>query len=317
MSKVLSLQEIKYRYDILDIATRYCELKKVNGNTYRAVNNPIREEKTSSLHFYIDTQKYHDFGSNESGDVFDLIAKVENISLSEAIKRLKDQTPTAIPIREKLQPVQRVEISSEQLQKEFNSFERLNISNPEHHKELLNVIPEYLIREAQKEDVGLFLSCTRYDSKNQTLVMGWYANSLLDFELITYKRRRLNGGKWINRKGTHPNQTAFNRIYEDDTTVYIVEGARDAITSILSGLNFIAIPTTSYKDKEGLISLLQAKDDVICICEDKQGYTAMNKLNIPNAKMLTFVTDASQKIDLSDYANSHKDLKGFLNGIGA
>lgn len=316
-----TIEAIKARLDIIDIASNYCELKKVNSNTYKAVVNPLRDEKTSSLCFYANTQKFFDFGSNESGDVFDFISKMENISLSDAIKRFKDDAHVATqrPIKEKPQPVQVIEISSEQLQREFDSFEMLDIRNSKHYEELLNVVPEYLLKEAKKEDARLFMSCIRYDNQNQTLVAGWYKNSLFDFEMITYKRRRLNGGKWINRKDTHPNSTVFNRIFDDAKTVYIVEGARDALTSILLGLNFIAIPTTSFKNIEAIQLLIKPEDKVIFICEDMQGYKAMSNLAsaIPNSRLVTFVKSKDEKIDLSDYVNSCKTIEGVINAISA
>lgn len=316
-----TIEAIKAKLDILTVAEQYCELKRVNSNTYKAVVNPIREEKTSSLHFYINTQKYHDFGSSESGDVFDLISKMENISLSELLNRYKDDTLalTPQPIKEQPQPVPKIEISSEQLQKEFDSFEMLDIRNPKHYEELLNVVPEYLLKEANEADTRLFMSCTRYDNQNQTLVAGWYKNSLFDFEMITYKRRRLHGGKWINRKNTHPNSTVFNRIFDDTKPVYIVEGARDALTSILLGLNFIAIPTTSFKNVEAIQSLIKPDDEVIFICEDMQGYKAMSNLSnaIANSRLVTFVKSKDEKIDLSDYVNSCKTIEGVQNAISA
>jgi 5S rRNA maturation endonuclease (ribonuclease M5) len=320
----LSLKDLKSNLDILDIASKYCELKKVSSTSYKAKENPLRDEKTSSLFFYTDTQKFYDFGTDERGDVFDFVAKCENISLSDAIQRFKceDFTPLIVPIREKQpqQVAQVVEISSEQLQREFDAFERLNITNTKHYTELLNVVPKYLVKEAQKEDVALFMSCTRYDNENDTLVMGWYKNSLIDFEMITFKRRRLNGGKWINRKSTHPNSTAFNRIYKDDDVIFIVEGARDALTSILLGLNFIAIPTTSYKNIEEINSLIKDTDVVVLICEDMQGYKSMKYLseNIKVKNSLkTFITNRDEKIDLSDFVMSCNSLKGVLNAISA
>lgn len=316
-----TIEAIKTRLDIIEVAEKYCELKRVNSNTYKAVVNPLRDEKTSSLYFYVDTQKYYDFGSSERGDVFDLIARVENISLPEILNRFKDESyiPSIKPIIEKPQHTQEIEISSERLQSEFNQFERLKKDNSKHLEELFNVIPEYVLREARKEDLKLFSKLVRYDNQNQTLVAGWYKNSLLNFEIVTYKRRRLHGGKWINRKGTHPNDTAFNRIYDDRKPVYIVEGARDALTSILLGLNFIAIPTTSFKNIEAIQSLIKPEDKVIFICEDMQGYKAMSNLAsaIPNSRLVTFVKSKDEKIDLSDYVNSCKTIEWVHNAIGA
>lgn len=316
-----NLQTIKSNTDILEVAARYCDLKKVNDNTYKAVVNPIREEKTSSLHFYIDSQKYHDFGSNESGDVLDLISKVENISLSDAINRLGDQTLTARPIKERPQPVQAVGVSSEQLLKEFSSFEELNTSNTEHLEELLSAFPEYLLSTENKSNVEIFLTYARYDNKNKTLVMAWFNSRPTSFNIATYKRRRLNGAKWVNRKGTHPNNTVFSRIHKGGKKIYIVEGARDALTSILLGLNFIAIPTTSFNNTEAIQALISQDDEVIFICEDMQGYKAMKslseRLHAKKASLKTFITSKDQKIDLSDFVMSCNSIKGAKDAISA
>jgi len=313
--------EIKERLHIEDIASRYCELQRVNNNTFKAKHNPLREEKTSSLFFYQDTQRWYDFGTSEGGDVIDLIAKIENISLSDAIKKLNNQifTPSFLPVKERPQPVQEAVISSEQLQSEFDRFERLDITNSKHKEELLSVVPYWLYDQAHKADLELFKAITRYDRKNQTLVVGWYKNSLLDFEIVTFKRRRLNGGKWINRKGTRPNQTAFSRIYEDLKSVYIVEGAHDALTAILLGLNFIAIPTTSYKNYKELNEQITPDDEVIFICEDIAGYKAMKELSLHiNARKLSlksFVTKRDEKMDLSDFAKEKNSIKEVLNAL--
>lgn len=320
MKNTISLRDLKNNIDILEVASQYCKLKKVNHNCYMAVVNVLRDEKTSSLYFYVDTGKWYDFGSSEGGDGFDFISKCENISLSDAIQKLKNgYIPSKIPIRKKPQHTQVLEISSEQLQEEFNKFENIDVNNSKHYTELLNVVPEYLFKESNETDLSLFLSCTRYDNRNNTLVAGWYKNSHTDFEMITYKRRRLNGGKWINRKSTHPNQTVFNRIFDDTKPVYIIEGARDAITAILLGLNFVAIPTTSFKNHSLLSELIKPSDEVIFICEDMQGYKSMSYLSgfIPQSRLLTFIQNRDEKIDLSDYVMNQTSLKGVTDAISA
>lgn len=324
MSKLVSIQELKNKLDVLKVASQYCELKKINATTYKATLNPLRDEKTSSLHFYTDTQKFYDFGSCEGGDALDFISKVENISLSDVISRFSKESymPTPRPIKkEPLQATQAVEVSSEQLQREFNTFERINPSDIHHKEELLAINPYWLYDIAQKEDIDLFLSVTRYDRKNNTLVSGWYKNSLLDFEIITYKRRRLNSGKWINRKATHPNQTAFSRVYDESKPVYIIEGARDALTAVLLGLNFIAIPTTSYKNFDDLNAYIKPYDEVILLCEDMQGYKAMKLLSqniiAQKVSLKTFITTPTDKVDLSDFVAQCNNISEVQDAISA
>jgi hypothetical protein len=315
------IKELKSNLDILEVAQKYCELKKVSNNDFMAVINPLRDEKTSSLHFYMNTQRFYDYGSSEGGDVLDFIAKVENISLSDVIKKISDTsfTPSIVPIREKPQQVAVIEISSQQLGREFNQFQTLNINNPQHHTELLNVIPYWLYETANKEDLGLFKALTRYDSQNNTLVAQWCKNSVLDFEIVTYKRRRLNGGKWINRKDTHPNQTSFSRIYSETKPIYIIEGMRDALTAVLLGLNFIAIPTTSFKNFEDINSVINKDDEVVLLCEDMQGYKAMKliepRLHTKNVRLICLISSKNTKIDLSDFVMQNKSIEGVLNVI--
>jgi hypothetical protein len=315
------IKELKSNLDILEVAQKYCELKKVSNNDFMAVINPLRDEKTSSLHFYVNTQRFYDYGSSEGGDVLDFIAKVENISLSDVIKKVSDTsfTPSIVPIREKPQQVTVVEISSQQLQREFNQFQTLNINNSKHKEELVEIIPYWLYETANKEDLGLFKALTRYDSKNNTLVAQWCKNSVLDFEIVTYKRRRLNGGKWINRAGTHPNQTSFSRIYSETKPIYIIEGIRDALTAVLLGLNFIAIPTTSFKNFEDINSVINKDGEVILLCEDMQGYKAMKliepHLHTKNVRLICLTSSKNTKIDLSDFVMQCNSIEEVLNVI--
>jgi CHC2 zinc finger len=83
----MKIEDIKARLDIVTLAERYTQLDKLGGNTYRAKTNPIREDNTPSFTIYADTQKWYDFGSSESGDVLDLLERVEGLTRSEAMDR--------------------------------------------------------------------------------------------------------------------------------------------------------------------------------------------------------------------------------------
>lgn len=75
---------IKDNLSILDVASRYCEIVKI-GNRYKAKENPLREEKKSSLFFYPESNLFYDFGTRISGDVIQFIQYMENVSFLEAI----------------------------------------------------------------------------------------------------------------------------------------------------------------------------------------------------------------------------------------
>ena len=90
MSENITLAEIKAKIDIIQLAENYgFELKK-HGNRYRAKRNLLRDEKTSSLDFFEDTQKFYDRGTATGGDVFDLVQAIENLSQNEAINKVKE-----------------------------------------------------------------------------------------------------------------------------------------------------------------------------------------------------------------------------------
>lgn len=307
-----TIEELKQHSDILSIASMYCELQKQNGS-YKARVNPLRDENTSSLFFYPDTQKFHDFGSGESGDVLDFIQAMERCTLSEAKEKLSSFTGI-MPLHVKSEPVNK-SITPKALQEEFNTFEVLTMTNPKHKEELLNICPLWLYKEADKTDLYLFQSITRYDAKNNTLVSGWYDNNDLSFDMVTYKRRRYLGGKWVNRADTHPNQTAFQRIFKEKEKVYIIEGMRDALTAILLGLNFVALPTTAYRNFDAFKGILRGKDEVVYIVEDQQGFKCMSELDKVARGEMICLSDADEKMDLSDFTMTKNSIKEVINEL--
>jgi hypothetical protein len=211
-----------------------------------------------------------------------------------------------------------IEISSQQLEREFNSFESIDMRNSNHRSELFNVFPEYLFQTGNYADIEHFNALTRYDNKNNTLVAQWCN---VDHKIVTYKRRRLNGAKWVNRKDTHPNGSAFYRIVDADAPVYVVEGMRDALTAILLGLNFVAIPTTSFRNFRDINEIVRFADKIVFICEDKQGYKTMKEISkavgyhTKNKKLICFTTSKDKKIDLSDFVMSCNSIEEVRNVI--
>ena len=207
-------------------------------------------------------------------------------------------------------------VSLQDVEEEFKAFEPVTFKR--HHKELLELMPEWIYLNAHKTDVELFTSMLRYDTRNRTLVTGVYNNSDLEFKLISYKRRRFLGGKWITRKGTHPNNTPLIRVFTDDRPIYIIEGHHDTLTAILMGLDFIMIPTSGYKDAEPLRGVVTGSD-IVFLVEDDKAYKSMLLL----AKELSTVAKSIRlkqfskegKLDLSDYCFNCKDKEEVLHGL--
>lgn len=213
------------------------------------------------------------------------------------------------------------EPSLSQVEKEFNGFESINFDNPKQRKELLEISPEWLFENANPIDYGLFNFISRYDKNNNTFVVGVFNNSGDDlrFEIISYKKRRVGKIKWMTRKGTHPNNMPFVRIYRDDTPIYIVEGHHDMLTAILLGLDFIMLPTAGFYDISNIIDAF-IDSNLVFIVEDERAYRCMRgiALRIKDiAKRITLLelSCEQKKVDLSDYVKNFKTIEEVINGL--
>ena len=159
--------------------------------------------------------------------------------------------------------------------------------------------------------------------------------------MISYKRRRLNGGKWITAKGTHPNNQCLlsNKARTDKDGnlldhIYIVEGHHDFLTAVLLGIDVLMIPTVSYKSfTEYEISVFTGRD-VIFIPDwkedDTSGVDTMVALakqvedTARNAKIFSLplflekvnIPFENDKLDLSEVVELWSDgLSPFLNTL--
>lgn len=309
---------VKAKISIIEVASMYCDLIKV-GTNYQAKKNPLREEKTSSLFFYPDSQKFYDFGTSEYGDIFDFVSKIEGITTIEAREKLSSligntEPPKALPINN--EPIKESCMSPEILLAEFDKFDVIQWDNEAHKKELLELAPEWLYKEANKKDLELFQSVVRYDKQHNTLVSKWLDNQPFSYNLITYKHRRKGQNKWVNRAGTHPNKTTFGRTFKESDTCYVVEGMHDALTAILLGINFVALPTTSYSNYEAFKIQFDGAKKVIYIAEDIQGYKCMCKLNaVVKGQILSLTQSKETKVDLSDFVMSKHSITEVLHGL--
>jgi len=122
MSNNTSLDEIKSKIDIISLAESYgFEFEKPRGIRYRARANLLRDEKTSSIDFFADSQKYYDRGAGTGGDCIDLIQHMENISQAEAINKAKSMAGADVYEVTKRTPVQ-TQVKKEVKEFDFNKL---------------------------------------------------------------------------------------------------------------------------------------------------------------------------------------------------
>lgn len=86
------LQKIKEQVSIYDVAESLLRLEKQDGK-YKYPG-----ERTASIKLYPENNRFHDFGRNVNGDIFDLMIHVRGCTLKEATAELK----TAFNIKDSL-----------------------------------------------------------------------------------------------------------------------------------------------------------------------------------------------------------------------
>ncbi|PMQ02406.1 MAG: DNA primase [Dictyoglomus sp. NZ13-RE01] len=92
------VDEVKERVNIVDVISKYVNLKRVGKNF--AGLCPFHNEKTPS--FYVSPEKglYHCFGCGASGDVFTFLMNYKNISFMSALEELANEVGLELPKKE-------------------------------------------------------------------------------------------------------------------------------------------------------------------------------------------------------------------------
>ncbi|HOJ92278.1 MAG TPA: DNA primase [Dictyoglomaceae bacterium] len=92
------VDDVKQRINIVDIISRYVNLRK-SGKNYVGLC-PFHQEKTPSFYVNPDKGLYHCFGCGASGDVFSFLLNYRNITFMEALEELAHEVGLELPKRE-------------------------------------------------------------------------------------------------------------------------------------------------------------------------------------------------------------------------
>ena len=92
------IEELKSKNNIVDVASRYCNLQRKGSSNYWACCPlPGHTEKTPSFTVNEPGQFYHCFGCGKGGDVIKFIQEVESVEFYEAVKILAERVKMVIP----------------------------------------------------------------------------------------------------------------------------------------------------------------------------------------------------------------------------
>ena len=323
----LTIEEIKKALDIVDLASKYgAHPKSRTGKVISCKYNILRPtDKTSNLKLYPDTNTWADFGNN-GGSIIDFIMIAENISLQEAINRIKSMAgitddvyvPTSkiinhLPSQAYMLP--------DIIKKIWSQQKTINFENDAHKKEMLNIAPEWLYNEADKDDLKEFFNIVKFGSLIDTsFILLKDVNGIE--RCIRYRRypkydeetKDYNIIKWCAVTGTQ-SSFPYTRLKKDNKEVtIIVEGTHDYLTAILCGYNVIALPSSGYKLNEDLL-----KDRLCIFIDDDDGKNFMKPLyEDAICSKIWFNHDEFKKNngidkakDFSDYLEHFNSLESF------
>lgn len=93
-----TVQQIKDRLSIVDVVSSYIKLEKT-GKNFRA-KSPFSNEKTPSFYVSPDRGMYYCFSTNQGGDIFTFVEKLEGVGFKGALKILAERAGVELkPVR--------------------------------------------------------------------------------------------------------------------------------------------------------------------------------------------------------------------------
>ena len=87
---------LKQQADIVRVIGEYVKLRKAGAQNYQGLC-PFHQEKTPSFSVHATNQFFYCFGCSASGDVFDFVKRIENITFPEAVRLIADKLGIAVP----------------------------------------------------------------------------------------------------------------------------------------------------------------------------------------------------------------------------
>ncbi|MFQ8601308.1 MAG: DNA primase, partial [Oscillospiraceae bacterium] len=146
-----TVDEIKSRVSLLDIARERMQLTKRGGNYVGCC--PFHNEKTPSFTVYTGNDSFYCYGCGEGGDAITFIRKLDNLSYPEAVQQLAERAGISISSED---------ISASQAEKELqNRIRECNREAARYYFQTLTKAPEgstarkYLMGERQMAESSI------------------------------------------------------------------------------------------------------------------------------------------------------------------
>ena len=193
---------LKQNFTIRELAEKFGAKPDRTG---KCKHNPIRQERTSSLKIYDETNTFHDFGSNLTGDVITFYSEYYSMDISDTIESmLREFGKTGDDFKEDKQvesPKQETWTPSI-VQKAFSNYK--DISLKEHKDILLSIVPEYILEEANTDDKIEFYDIVKFGMNTAVVLLPNYKGVSYTFR---YRHKQVGDEikKWVAQFNTTSN----------------------------------------------------------------------------------------------------------------
>lgn len=272
---------------------------QIKGNSIILKTNPFRDEKTCSIRGYMNSNLLYDFGTGDTFNSFDVLTI--NSDIKHAIKTgLGLQNSNDIPAIKNLSSFKRL-YDHISFNKEFNSFEKINLHNSAHLKEMMQILP---LHKWINPDLNNFLNqYCRFDPRNKTLVVGIFNENTL----VGYKWRRLNIDgvfkKWIARRNSIASTPMLN-IIPNSTSIFVCEGIHDFLSSTLSMKSVLSIPSANYNQTlpDYILKKLAGRHIYLVPDNDRVGSQLMERMQQQLSQVSSKITKLILPSDVHDFS---------------
>jgi hypothetical protein len=302
--------------DIVSIAEELGFEPRGGGNIIDCKINQLRDERTSSIKLFKDTNSWYDYGSHKGGSNIDLIMETLSIDFAESCKKLKndngivnmdDYTPKPLP-----KPQPKNYIKPDAIDRLFyeNPFTlNINLKDQNQAEVMETIIPLWLLRESEQEDHDFFVSNCKW-SKTYNTFMFRYPDKDNIAHTIRYRKiiedERVK--KWKALYNTNADY-CYCRLKQTQPTL-IVEGSRDFWIAVLMGYSVIALPHGGFEDVPNEI----LQDREVIFIDDNDGKNYMVKLYdqaLCSKKWFDHKDWGLDGKDLADYSYHFDNIESF------
>ena len=181
-------EQIKERLSIVDVVSSYMKLHKA-GKNYKGLS-PFSNEKTPSFYVSPDRDMYYCFSTNQGGDIFTFVEKMDGVDFAGALKILADKAGVELVHENK-----EVRDKRTRLYEILNKAENFYQLYLQQKDEVTMYLKDRGITEESIKRFGIGYAQNEWKSLHDHLKSGGYSESdLLDAGLIK-KSERDGGGE--------------------------------------------------------------------------------------------------------------------------